>query len=393
MLVALEDHKVKLTDSVITGEGYTTYHRRAMKDAHKIGNGRITVRDAFEHSSNVGISKIITNAYQDDPTDFIDGIYKLHVNTPLGIELQGEGKPYIKHPSNKKTWYGTSLPWMSIGYELTLTPLQNLTLYNAVANGGKMVKPMFVTEVREAGITKEKFETQVIDEQIVSQETIKQAQSLLRGVVERGTARRAFKGAPYPVAGKTGTTQIVSGGSYQRHQHNALFVGYFPADNPKYSCIVVVNNPRGRSYYGGTVAAPVFRKISDEIYATSLALEQENLTDTASVKYIPVSAPAWHNDIKNIYEELSFPVNDYTHNDPWVTSAIADNKLEINAEYFTPDVTPDVKGMKAKDAVYLLENLGYKTTIKGKGKVRWQSVKAGTPVTKGREIKLQLASY
>ena len=393
MLVAMEDNKVKLTDSVITGEGYTTYHRRTMRDAHKIGNGRITARDAFEHSSNVGISKIITEAYKDNPTDFIDGIYKLGVNKPLGIELKGEGKPYIKHPSNKKTWYGTSLPWMSIGYELTLTPLQNLTLYNAVANNGKMVKPMFVTEVREAGTTKEKFETQVINEQIVSEETIKKAQSLLRGVVERGTARRAFKGAPYPVAGKTGTTQIVSGGSYQRHKHNALFVGYFPADNPKYSCIVVVNNPRGRSYYGGSVAAPVFRKISDEIFATSLALEREHSTDTASVKFVPVTAPAWYADIKSVYEELRFPQDDYTHNDPWVTSAITDNKIEINAEYFTPDITPDVIGMKAKDAVYLLENLGYRTTINGKGRVRSQSVRAGTPVTKGREINLQLSTY
>ena len=392
MLVAIEDNKVQLTDSVITGEGYTTYHHRAMKDSHKIGNGRITVREAFEHSSNVGISKIITRAYKDDPADFIDGIYKLGVNKPLGIELQGEGKPFIKHPSSKSIWYGTSLPWMSIGYELTLTPLQNLTLYNAVANNGKMVKPMFVTEVREAGTTKEEFDVQVLNEEIASPRTIKQAQSLLEGVVKRGTARRAFKGAPYPVAGKTGTTQIASGGSYNRKQHNALFVGYFPADNPKYSCIVVINNPTNGKYYGGSVAAPVFRKISDEIFATSLALEQDH-TDTATVKLIPVRSPAWYSDVKNIYKELSFPTDDYTHNDPWVTTAVADNKIEINAEYFTPDITPDVVGMKAKDAVYLLENLGYRTTIKGKGKVRSQSVKAGTPVTKGREINLQLSTY
>ena len=180
LMTALEDRKVKLTDSVITGEGYTSYYGRPLKDVHKIKNGRVTVRDVFEHSSNVGISRIINEAYKEDPNEFIEGLYNLGLNVPLGLEIQGEGKPYIKHPSDKKTWYGTSLPWMSIGYELTITPLQNLTLYNAVANNGTKVKPMFVTEIKEAGIQKEVFSTEVIDKKIASEETIQLASHYLK---------------------------------------------------------------------------------------------------------------------------------------------------------------------------------------------------------------------
>ncbi len=393
MLVALDDHKIELTDSIVTGEGYTSYYGRPLRDVHKIKDGRITVRDAFEYSSNVGISMIINDAYKEDPSEFIDGLYDIGINKPLGLEIKGEGKPYIKHPSDRKTWWGTSLPWMSIGYELTITPLQNLTVYNAVANDGKMVKPMLVTEIREAGMTKEKFETEVMNSSIVSKETIRQAQSLLKGVVERGTARRAFAHTPYKVAGKTGTAQIATGGKYNKTNYNATFVGYFPADNPKYSCIVVVNNPSAGKYYGGSVAAPVFREISDKIYATSLALQLTDTTASDSIELIATPKPVWYADLKNIYDELNYPYSDYTNDDQWVTTELSEDKIELNAEYFTDETTPSVVGMKAKDAVYLLENLGYQTKINGKGRVRSQSVRAGTPVTKGREITLQLVTY
>jgi cell division protein FtsI (penicillin-binding protein 3) len=169
---------------------------------------------------------------------------------------------------------------MSIGYELTITPLQNLTIYNAVANNGKMVKPMFVTEVRDAGIQKRVFKPKVIDKRIASKETIQLAQSLLEGVVENGTGKRTFANSPYKVAGKTGTAQIAVGGKYNKTNYNASFIGYFPADNPKYSCIVVINNPSAGKYYGGSVAAPAFKEIADKIYATSLALELETKEDT-----------------------------------------------------------------------------------------------------------------
>ena len=259
ILAALEDNKTKLTDSLFTGEGYTTYYHRAMRDVHKIGNGRITVRDAFEQSSNVGISQMIFESYKEHPEEFINRLHAMSLNQKLGIELKGEGIPYIKHPSKKKTWYGTSLPWMSIGYELTITPLQTLTYYNAIANNGVMIKPMFVSEIREGGTIIEKYNTKIINNSMVSQATVDSAKSLLEGVVKRGTAKRVFRNSPYKVAGKTGTAQIAVNGKYNKTNYNASFVGYFPADNPAYSAIVVINNPSAGKYYGGSVAAPVFK--------------------------------------------------------------------------------------------------------------------------------------
>ncbi|MEE4260024.1 MAG: penicillin-binding protein [Bacteroidales bacterium] len=393
LMTALEDHKVKLTDSVITGEGYTSYYGRPLKDVHKIKNGRVTVRDVFEHSSNVGVSRIINEAYKEDPNQFIEGLYDLGLNVPLGLEIQGEGKPYIKHPSDKKTWYGTSLPWMSIGYELTITPLQNLTLYNAVANNGIKVKPMFVTEIKEAGIQKKIFSTEVIDKKIASEETIQLAQSLLEGVVENGTGKSTFASSPYKVAGKTGTAQIAVGGQYNKTNYNASFIGYFPADNPKYSCIVVINNPSAGKYYGGSVAAPAFKEIADKIYATSLALELDHLEDTNTLHIIQANKAVWYTDLKHIYNELDHKHEDFIYEEKWAYAEVNDESIELKPKFFPEEVTPNVVGMKAKDAVYLLENLGYQATINGKGKVRSQSVRSGTPVTKGRQINLQLSSY
>lgn len=393
LMTALEHGKVKLTDSVITGEGYTSYYGRPLKDVHKINNGRVTVRDVFEHSSNVGVSKIIYEAYKEEPQKYIEGLYDLGLNKPLGLEIQGEGKPYIKHPSAKKTWYGTSLPWMSIGYELTITPLQNLTVYNAVANNGIMVKPMFVTEIRDAGIQKEVFKTEVLDKQIASEETIQLAQSLLEGVVENGTGKRTFANSPYKVAGKTGTAQIAVGGKYNKTNYNASFIGYFPADNPKYSCIVVINNPSAGKYYGGSVAAPAFKEIADKIYATSLALDLETKEDTTRLRHIPSNAAVWYEDIKNIYKELGCEHKDFIYEEQWAYAEVSEDHVELKPEHFDKNLTPNVVGMKAKDAVFLLEELGYLTTINGKGRVRSQSVRSGTPVTKGRQINLQLSSY
>lgn len=394
ILAALEDNKTKLTDSLFTGEGYTTYYRRAMRDVHKIGNGRITVRDAFEQSSNVGISRMIYESYKEHPEEFINRLYAMSLNKKLGIELKGEGRPDIKHPSKKKTWYGTSLPWMSIGYGLTITPLQTLTYYNAIANNGIMVKPMFVSEIREGGTVIEKFNTEIINEKMVSQSTVDSARSLLEGVVERGTAKRAFKNSPYKVAGKTGTAQIAVNGKYNKKNYNASFVGYFPADNPVYSAIVVINNPSAGKYYGGTVAAPVFKEIADNLYSTSIAIENNNgLTIDSIIIPIP-KKPVWTNDIKSIYASLEidndvrFPVTG-----DWITANNNENDIIFDEVTFRQNLVPNVVGMKAKDAIYLLENSGLQTTISGKGKVIRQSVRAGKKVKDYQSISLQLATY
>jgi len=394
ILAALEDNKTKLTDSLFTGEGYTTYYRRAMRDVHKIGNGRITVRDAFEQSSNVGISRMIFESYKEHPEEFVDRLYAMSLNEKLGVELKGEGRPIIKHPSKKKTWYGTSLPWMSIGYELTITPLQTLAYYNAIANNGTMVKPMFVSEIREGGTVIEKFNTEIINGNMVSQSTVDSAKSLLEGVVERGTAKRAFKNSPYKVAGKTGTAQIAVNGKYNKKNYNASFVGYFPADNPAYSAIVVINNPSAGKYYGGSVAAPVFKEIADNLYSTSIAIENNNGSTVDSL-IIPIpKKPVWTEDIKSIYANIKIDNNvRFPITGNWIKANTDESDVTFDEVAFKQDVVPNVVGMKAKDAVFLMENSGVQTTIKGRGKVVKQSIRAGKTIKENQSIVLQLATY
>lgn len=393
ILAVLEDGKINLTDSLVTGEGYTRYYNRELKDVHKIGNGRVTVRDAFEHSSNVGISRIIHENYKENPTEFIDRLYSMSLNEPLGVEIKGEGIPRIKHPSNKKIWYGTSLPWMSIGYELMVTPLQTLTYYNAVANDGVMVKPMFVSAIKEGGAIIEQFDTEIINPQIASESTIDSAQSLLEGVVIRGTAKRVFKDSPYRAAGKTGTAQIAVGGQYNKRNYNASFVGYFPAENPQYSMIVVVNNPSAGRYYGGSVAAPVFREIADNLYSTIIANEYNNSAVTENSSIPLPNDISWRENIKAIYSELNLedqvdmPITgDWAEKDSEIENSLAEVA-------FREERVPDVRGMNAQDAIYLLENLGVQTSISGRGKVQLQSIRPGTRITSNTKISLQLGNY
>jgi len=201
IIAALDDHKVKLSDTLDIGKGYVVYYNRALRDVHAIGNGIISVREAFEHSSNVGISKMIFKSYKSNPNQFIQHLYAMGLNKRLGIELAGEAKPYIKNPSDKKHWYLTSLPWMSVGYELEVTPLQMLSFYNAVANGGRKMKPRFVTEITDGGQVVKKIEPRVLIRQIAPPAVIKKAQSLLRGVVLRGTAQN-LKNDHFEIAGK-----------------------------------------------------------------------------------------------------------------------------------------------------------------------------------------------
>ena len=394
ILAALEDNKIKLTDSLYTGEGYTRYYNQEMKDVHKIGNGRITVRDAFEQSSNVGISRVINESYKQEPSKFIDRLYSMSLNEPLGLKILGEGIPKIKHPSTKQTWYGTSLPWMAIGYELMITPLQTLTYYNAVANNGVMVKPMFVSAIKEGGAVIEKFDTEIINSKIASKSTIDSAQSLLEGVVERGTAKRVFKNSPYKAAGKTGTAQIATKGGYNKRNYNASFVGYFPAEAPQYSMIIVINNPSAGKYYGGSVAAPVFRDVADNLYSTIIAAKFNSGISNDSITIPIPNKPVWAIDIVSIYanldikEGVKFPVTG-----DWIKGKTNDKNIAFVDVAFNENIIPNVEGMKAKDAIYLLENYGIETSITGKGKVIRQSIKAGKPIKGNTSITLQLGNY
>ncbi len=390
MLALMEDGKVDLRDTIDTGDGWIVYHGHTMRDVKKVRDGRITVREAFEKSSNVGISMITMEAYRNDQAGYIDRLYSMGINKPLGLEIPGEGKPGIKHPDSTKYWYGTSLPWMSIGYELTITPMQTLALYNAIANNGIMVKPILVKEVRQAGRIIETFETEVLNRKICSQATIDSARSLLEGVVERGTAEN-LKNPHYKVAGKTGTAQIARENSgYDKKTYNASFVGYFPADNPRYSCIVVVSNPAQGKYYGGSVAAPVFREIADKVYATHLDIYQETETDEEA-KNLPPMMYGYHEELDMLCRDLGIPVSAQSDISEWVVCFSEDEGIRFGPRAINEDVVPNVTGMSARDAVYILEKLGMKASVKGYGRVSSQSVPPGSRVEQGREINLKLS--
>ena len=268
LLVALEDKVVDTNSRFDTGFKEKKFGSKIVTDAHVLP-GTHTVKEIFEHSSNIGTVTVIWNNYHNNPQKFIDGLYKLNIQKPLGLTIFGEKAPDIKNTSS--SWWHTqySLPSMAFGYEVELTPLQILTFYNAVANNGKMVRPMFVKEIREMGKTEEVYRPTVITQQICSKETLGKLRKMLEGVVERGTGKGCFKGSPFKIAGKTGTAQInYVNRKVQKMTYRASFVGYFPAENPKYSCIVVITNPSAGAYYGASVAAPVFKDIADKIYST-----------------------------------------------------------------------------------------------------------------------------
>lgn len=395
LIVALEDGKVKLTDTINTENGTYKFYDRVMKDSHNGGFGKITVKDVFAFSSNVGISKMITSQYKGNEAHFVDRLYKMNLNEKLNISIKGEGKPYIKYPGDS-SWYGTTLPWMSVGYETRLTPLQILTFYNAIANNGKMVKPLFVKRIMYHGEVLKEFDTEVLNPSICSDETLEKAKEVLEAVVDYGTARN-LKNNIYKIAGKTGTAQIADKKyGYKNNakiDYQASFVGYFPADNPKYSCIVVVNSPSNNVYYGNVVAGPVFKEIADRVYASSLDIHQEvgggNQNLVAS---IPATKFGKFDDMNFVLKNLNIKADYQSVKSEWVVANFYDSTLVIQNRFIKDKAVPNVVGMGAKDAVFLLENAGLKVRMIGKGKVVKQSIDANSPIINKSVIEIELKS-
>ncbi len=363
-----------------------------MYDSHNGGYGKITVQRAFEVSTNVGVSKIINSSYVKDPQKFVDRLHSMNLNNKLDLEIAGEGVAEIKNVNNP-TWSGVSLPWMSIGYETRLTPMQILTFYNAVANNGKMVKPMFVKEIRKRGKLAKRFKTIVLNEAICSQQTIGFAQKMLEGVVENGTAIN-LKNASYKIAGKTGTAQIANKlyGYRGKLSYQASFVGYFPADNPKYSCIVVVNAPSNNVYYGNLVAGPIFKEIADKVYATNLDIHKPIDFETHLAKNsVPYSKHGYYHDLNKVFEGLHIAMDNKAKNKEWVSTKTGEKNVELNDINYVLGLTPNVIGMGLQDASYLLENKGYTVHVKGRGMVKKQSIPSGARIEKGNIILLELS--
>lgn len=388
IIAALDDGLINLDDTVDTQGGAVRFANRIMKDSHHGGYGRISVGRAFELSSNVGISKIINKAYKDKPQQFIDRLYAMRLNQSLGLDIPGEGRPSIKDTKHKY-WSKVSLPWMSIGYEVAITPLQTLAFYNAVANNGTMVRPQFIREIRSANEVIEKFEPVVLLPSIVKHpETIAKARKLLEGVVQQGTATH-LKNPVYSIAGKTGTAQIAQNNAgYNKSNYKASFVGYFPAEDPSYSMIVVINNPSKGVYYGGSIAGPVFKEVADKVYATRLH-HMPQPTDSTGVSK-PIFAAGNANELQVIYTSMHSIMPENTIPSEWVAYRGLNDGVEVVAVDASEGNTPDVRGMGARDALFLLESAGLKVQLTGKGKVKRQSIAPGSKIVRGSKCIVEL---
>lgn len=391
LMVGLEDGTIKHTDTVDTRNGQVRYYNRIMKDSHEGGYGRITVQRAFELSSNTGISVAVHKAYQKEPKRFVDGLKRFGLHETTGVLIPGEATPVMRSPG-EKGWSGVSLPWMSIGYETSLTPLQTLTFYNAVANNGKMMRPQFVDRISRNGKVVEQMKPQVMNPKICSQSTLDIVHGMLQGVVDSGTAVN-LKAAHFAIAGKTGTAQMAKNGSYKNElSYQASFVGYFPANAPKYSCIVLVNGPTMSGYYGNVVAGPVFKEIADKIYSNRLELQQE--TQLAEVKgpRTPVSLSGHSGDLRIALEGLKVPVT-YEGEGEWATTLAGDTAVVVKARGIPADAmdrVPNVLGMGLRDALYILENRGLRVRVQGNGMVKRQSLQPGSKAFQGSTIVIEL---
>lgn len=396
MMSLLEDGAVKLTDEIDLEQGKTTFYDEEMLDASPHMLDTTTVEHAFEISSNVGIAKLVQEHYGETKRGgkFIQNLKNFHLNYPTGIEIDGEAAPYIKPAySEEDDWSGTTLPWMSIGYEVSLTPLQQLTFYNAIANDGQLMKPYLVEEIQQYGEKIKRFPPTVIKRKIAKPSTIKTAQYLLKQVVEEGTAK-SMKSDLYTFAGKTGTAQFDykklkdtrSVGGYQ-----SSFAGYFPAENPKYSIIVVINKPQGQ-YYGSKVALPVFREIADNIFATKAEVHPSinlNQKPQLAQRNLPDRNVGEKQDLQKVLASLELPYETQTKADFAAIIATKTDSLKIRRRNMSNKTVPNVVGMGLRDALYLLENRGLDVEVKGYGKVVLQSIKPGTRV-RGQNIKVTL---
>jgi len=390
VIVAMEDGYITPETMVKVGNGVDNYYGKTIRDSHTPDSTYLSVQRIIETSSNVGTARFVYDNYKHQQQKFVDGIKRLHLNEPLGIELKGEAVPVIHEPGSKQ-WSGISLPWMAYGYGISISPLQILAFYNAIANDGKLMRPMFVEGLSYRGEMVDTFEPYVIDQQICSHKTIEAVKKMLEGVVQHGTARN-LKNENYPIAGKTGTAQMNYGKDGQKISYHASFVGYFPADDPQYSCIVSIYNPSEGSFYGNVVAGNVFRKIADKIYSTDTkAVANEPIEEYVSA--LPLSKAGSREKIQSVCEILDLPTN--IENFPTV-KWIRFKDLTGDKENFAPYMpenggyVPDVRNMGAADAIRILENNGLRVMISGRGRVVEQTPSQGSICAKGDSVYLTL---
>ncbi len=390
LLSVLEDKYVTLDNIVNLEGGKWHVNKRTVFDSETHGLYDVTVQKAFEHSSNVGMAKLAMTYYAGNPNQFIDHLKKLHLNQHSGVGLIGETNPVIKTPKSK-TWSATTLPWMAFGYEVLVSPMQTLMLYNAVANNGKMMKPYLVNSIQQNGLTVKTNQPQVLEESICSDETLKQLKICLEGVVTEGTGK-TLQSPYYKFAGKTGTALVANGKyGYADHIYQSSFAGYFPADRPRYSCIVVIKNKAHASkFYGAAVAGPVFKEISDKLNAVNAGKSGTEMFNTIKKDSSGFYYTADTKDMRYVLQTMQINFLDSASNSNFSSMYSTNYMPVVNARPVNKKTIPNVTGMGLKDALYLLENMEVKVNTKGKGKVVAQSIAPGTTVIKNQNISIDL---
>ena len=392
MIALLEDKKVSLNTTVNLQGGTWQINGQTVYDSEQHGRNDVTIKQAFELSSNVGMAKLAWMNYGTKPAEFLQHLHLLHMDTLTGIDITGERKPIIYKPGNK-SWSATTLPWMAFGYNLSITPLQTLTLYNAVANNGKMMRPYLLNAVTDEGEILKKFNPIITNEKICSEATLVQLKECLEGVCIAGTAKELFKNTPYKVAGKTGTALVADGKyTYADKVYQTSFAGYFPADNPQYTIVVVIKNkPNAVLHYGATVAGPVFKEIADRLYTTYVREAKFNGITPLKNDSAFYSYAGYKNDMQQIMNTLKINYKDQSNlNEEWVNVNGTTASMAVIKKLVDGGLMPILKGMGLKDAITICENLGLMVNVKGKGKVLNQSINVGQVIAKGQTINIEL---
>jgi cell division protein FtsI (penicillin-binding protein 3) len=390
LMSLLEDKKISLNQIVNVQNGVWQVAGQTVYDDDDMkGKTDLTVKQAFELSSNVGMAKLAIGGYANSPSQFFARIKKFRMDTLTGIDLLGERKPVIIRPGNK-LWGPTTLPWMAFGYNLQVSPLQTLTLYNAVANNGTMLHPYLVSAIKEQDVIVKEIKPKVVDDKICSDVTLKQVKQCLEGVCTEGTAKKLFVNTPYKVAGKTGTALVANGSrGYADQIFQSSFVGYFPVENPQYTIsVVIVNKPHVINHFGASVAGPVFKEIADRLYTTyvkqSSNKNQLYKKDSAYANYVGMK-----DEVKHVLSSMKSNYKD-SANTEWVSVNKNYGTVSFSNKIIDENKMPLLKGMGLKDVVTVCENIGLKINVRGKGKVITQSIIAGQSFAKGQLINIEL---
>lgn len=397
LMAAIDDGRAKITDTINTYNGQFKFGNRTMTDhnANHGGYHKITVAQAIYGSSNIGISRTIVKAYGRNPAEFVDKLYSMKLNEPMNLEIPGAAAPFIRHPNDKShEWSSTTLPWMAVGYETQIPPIYTLAFYNAIANDGKLIRPFFVKSISKNGQIVKQFTTEVINPSICKPSTLKDIRFTLLGVVEDkyGTAQNV-RSKYVRIAGKSGTAQISQGKEGYKvggTKHMVSFCGYFPYENPLYTCIVVMREP-GKGYAaGGLMSGSVFKNIAERVMALNSNRKPTDVESDSINKenFIPIAKVGYYNAIQTVMTNLQLPLAPSSKD--WVKTFIDEKQTRVEPIPVFSNIIPNLLGMGAKDAVFILENMGLKVRVEGCGKVVAQNLKSGTIAHKGNAILINL---